>query len=197
MWKESYVLDPFHSLTSRWNIFFSRRDIHGCKGPSKYTRKFLEGDYFSVLILLSPLMALCLSVISLFQGNPYFYWFLLVSCLSYWIFFSGTFVFFFSFTVKFWVLCVAFFFWITTPFCGGLRHILFWRQMHRASLLVKIGGFSKGQPRILSLGSKDAHQCGPRDIAELERFLIRGIAFLTHEEMRMGTRPQGELGYPQ
>jgi len=25
----------------------------------------------------------------------------------------------------------------------------------------------------------------------------RGIAFLIHEEMRRGTRPQGELGYPQ
>jgi hypothetical protein len=30
---------------------------------------------------------------------------------------------------------------------------------------------SKGQPRSLSLGSEDAHQCGPQDIAELERLL--------------------------
>jgi hypothetical protein len=46
--------------------------------------------------------------------------------------------------------------------------------MEQASLLMKIGGQKvfKGQPRSLSLGSKDAHQCGPGDIAELERLLI-------------------------
>ncbi len=80
-----------------------------------------------------------------------------------------------------------------------MRDILFWEANAWSKSIDENRGpkVSKGQPRSLSLGSKDAHQCGPRDIAELERLLIRGIAFLIHEEVRMGTRPQGELGYPQ
>ncbi len=52
---------------------------------------------------------------------------------------------------------------------------------------------SKGQPRSLSLGSKDAHQCYSR----VGKIINIGIIFFIHEEMRRGTRPKVKLGYPQ
>jgi hypothetical protein len=153
-------------------LSFSRRDVHGCNEPCKHTRKFLECDYFSVLILPPPPPQLC-------QLSPYFRGIHIsivsFSFLSILMNLSLRNIFFFcSFTVKFWAVC-AVFLWITTPFCEGLRYRLFWRQKHGASKSIDENRgpkVLKGQPRSLSLGSKDAHMCRAGDIVELKRLLI-------------------------
>jgi hypothetical protein len=70
--------------------------------------------------------------------------------------------------------------------------------LEQASLLMKIRGKSFTRPTKKSkLGIKRCSSVWATRYSRVEKITSRGVAFLIHEEMRMGTRPQRELGYLQ